>query len=222
VNRAKRVLTIAGSPGYWEPVDSSPYIDAMREAGVDVVFEGSLDDVAGVLLMGGDDVDPARYGEISGPDTEPPDSLRDERECALIHEALARDLPLLGICRGMQMLNVQQGGSLIQHLPDTAHHRRRTADRGLPAHTVRIEPGTLLASIAGEHREWDVNSRHHQAIARVGAGLAIAARDPEDGTIEAIERPDRRFCLAVQWHPENQSESDPRQASLFRAFAAAL
>ncbi|HXA50680.1 MAG TPA: gamma-glutamyl-gamma-aminobutyrate hydrolase family protein [Candidatus Acidoferrum sp.] len=218
----RRVLSVAGSPGHWVPADSSPYVEALRAAGVDVVFEGALDDAAGLLLMGGDDVDPARYGEIAGPDTEAPDFARDERECALIHEALERDLPLLGICRGMQMLNVQQGGSLIQHLPATGHHRRRTADRSLPAHMIRIEAGTLLAAIAGEHREWDVNSRHHQAIARLGAGLAVAARDPEDGVIEAIERPDRRFCLAVQWHPENQSASDPRHASLFHAFASAL
>jgi putative glutamine amidotransferase len=218
----KRVLTVAGSPVYWESADSAPYVEAMRAAGVDVVFEGSLDDAHGLLLMGGDDVDPARYGEIAGPDTQTPDTARDELECALIRETLERDIPLLGICRGMQILNVQQGGSLIQHLPATGHHRRRTADRSLPAHTIRIEPGTLLATIAGGHREWDVNSRHHQAIARVGDGLAIAARDPEDGIIEAIERPDRRFCLAVQWHPENQSASDPRHASLFHAFASAL
>lgn len=218
----KRVLTVAGSPGYWESADSAPYVEAMRVAGVDVVFVGPLDDAQGLLLMGGDDVDPARYGEIAGPDTQTPDICRDERECALIREALERDLPLLGICRGMQILNVQQGGSLIQHLPATGHHRRRTADRSLPAHTIRIEPGTLLATISRDDREWAVNSRHHQAIARMGDGLAIAARDPEDRIIEAIERPDRRFCLAVQWHPENQSASDPRHASLFHAFASAL
>src|SRR5258708_26871539 len=175
VNRVKRALSVAGSPGHWESADSSPYVEAMRAAGVDVVFEGSLDDADGLLLMGGDDVDPARYGEIAGPDTEPPDFARDERECELIRDALERDLPLLGICRGMQILNVQQGGSLIQHLAATGHHRRRTADRSLPAHTVRIEAGTLLAAIAGGDREWDVNSRHHQAIARLGAGLAVAA-----------------------------------------------
>jgi putative glutamine amidotransferase len=213
----KCVLTVAGTR--WKPADSMPYVDALRAAGVEVVFEGSLDDAAGLLLMGGSDVDPARYGESAGPETQPPDSLRDERECALIREALDRDLPLLGICRGMQILNVQQGGSLIQHLPNVAHHRRRPADRSLPAHTIRIEPGTLLATIAGEDREWAVNSRHHQAIARLGPELVVAARDPEDEVIEAIERPDRRFCLAVQWHPENQGAS---QRFLFDAFAASL
>jgi gamma-glutamyl-gamma-aminobutyrate hydrolase PuuD len=83
-------------------------------------------------------------------------------------------------------------------------------------------PGTLLAGIAGANLTWEVNSRHHQAIARLGTGLHVSARDSEDETIEAVERPDRRFCLAVQWHPENQFAADPRQAALFRAFAAAL
>jgi putative glutamine amidotransferase len=122
----------------------------------------------------------------------------------------------------LQILNVQHGGSLVQHLDWAGRHRRKTPDRGLPAHPIRIEPGTLLARIAGEDLTWDVNSRHHQAIARLGDGLRVSARDPEDEIIEAIERPDKRFCLAVQWHPENQSASDPRQANLFRAFSQAL
>ena len=224
----KKALIVCGSPDHSSPDDSAPYQEALRAAGVEPVVVRadehriSLDDVDGLLLMGGSDVDPARYGEQPAAETEAPDAVRDELECALIAQALERDLPLLGICRGLQILNVQHGGSLVQHLPATARHRRKTADRSLPAHTVEIVPGTLLAGLAGENLTWDVNSRHHQAIARLGTGLRVSARDPDDRTVEAVERPDRRFCIAVQWHPENQFSGDPRQASLFRAFAAAL
>jgi putative glutamine amidotransferase len=230
--RMNKVLMVTGSPNHRRPGDSAPYEDALRAAGVEPVTVSPddpaasranlLEGAAGLLLMGGDDVNPARYGEERGPETEEPDSGRDELECSLIQAALERDVPLLGICRGLQILNVQHGGTLVQHLDATARHRRRTPDRGLPAHPVRIVPGTLLAGIAGEDLTWDVNSRHHQAVARLGVGLRVSARDPEDGTIEAIERPDKRFCIAVQWHPENQSPTDARQAALFRAFAAAL
>ncbi len=148
---------------------------------------------------------------------EVPDKERDAAEAALIDEALARDVPVLAICRGMQILNVHLGGSLIQHLPTAARHVRRTPDRGLPAHSVIIEPGTMLAGIA-KKESWEVNSRHHQAVARLGKGL----QDAEDGTIEGIELPGRRYVLAVQWHPENQQPDDPEQRKLFASFAQAL
>jgi gamma-glutamyl-gamma-aminobutyrate hydrolase PuuD len=173
------------------------------------------------LLTGGSDVDPARYGEPASPETQPPDPERDAVEAALIDEALARDLPVLAICRGMQLLNVHRGGSLIQHLPGAARHVRRTSDRSLPAHRVVIEPGTLLASIA-KRETWDVNSRHHQAVARLAPGLRVCARDPEDGTVEAIELPVRRYVLGVQWHPENQVSEDSGQRKLFQSFVGAL
>jgi len=150
-----------------------------------------------------------------------PDPERDAAEAALVDEALARDVPLLGICRGMQILNVHLGGSLVQHLPTAARHVCRTSDRSLPAHSVAIEPGSLLASIANRAK-WEVNSRHHQAVSRVANGLRVSARDPEDGTVEAIELPARRYVLAVQWHPENQAMTDPEQRRLFQSFAAAL
>jgi gamma-glutamyl-gamma-aminobutyrate hydrolase PuuD len=227
-----KVLVVISSLSHRRPGDSGPYEDALRAAGVEPVIvcpedqaasrATFLDGAAGLLLMGGDDVNPARYGEERAPETQEPDSPRDELECTLIQRALDRDLPLLGICRGLQILNVQHGGSLVQHLDATARHRRRTPDRGMPAHPVRIVPGTRLAGIAGADLTWDVNSRHHQAVARLGAGLLVSARDPEDGTIEAVERPDKRFCIAVQWHPENQSPTDPRQAALFGAFGSAL
>ncbi len=221
----KRVVTVSGSSASADY--PRPYQEALRAVGIELVPVMAAPmpaDAAGLLLMGGSDVNPARYGETRIGHTEEADDARDELECALIEEVLARDLPLLAICRGLQILNVQQGGTLIQHLPTTARHRQRTEDRGTPVHQVEIIPGTALASIACGSSNWDVNSRHHQAIDRPGEGLRISARDPEDGTIEAVEHagPGKRFVIGVQWHPENMSATDPHQARLFQAFADAL
>jgi putative glutamine amidotransferase len=223
----KQVLAVCGSPAHWRSGESEPYEEALRAAGIEAVLlspggPASITGMAGLLLMGGSDVNPARYGEERHAETQEPDDARDELECALIGEAIARDLPLLAICRGIQILNVQHGGTLVQHLDSTKRHRQRRENRGLPAHRIEIIPGTRLAGIAGDARAWDVNSRHHQAIARVGDGLRVSARDAEDGTIEAVERPDKRFVVGVEWHPENMSAADERQARLFQAFAEAL
>jgi gamma-glutamyl-gamma-aminobutyrate hydrolase PuuD len=204
----KKVVTVGGT-------EAGPYIEALREAGVELIEGNHLLGFDGLVLMGGTDVNPARYGEERGPRTDEPDDARDELECALIEEALVRDLPILGICRGLQILNVQHGGSLVQHIEG---HQVRTADKGLPVHCVEIVSDSHLAVIAGSKLKWEVNSRHHQAIARLGEGLIVSARDPRDGTVEAVERPDKRFVVAVQWHPENQRD----MARLFCAFAASL
>ena len=207
--------------------EAQPYARAIEEAGAEPKLEEArpglqISSCSGLLLTGGSDVNPALYNESAGPETQRPDDARDAAEAALIDEALARDLPLLAICRGMQILNVHLGGSLVQHLPGSARHVRRTPEnKGLPAHSVIIEPGTLLAHIA-QGPTWEVNSRHHQAVARLGNGLRVCAQDPEDGVIEAIELPGQRFVLAVQWHPENQAPEDPEQRRLFESFAAAL
>jgi putative glutamine amidotransferase len=221
----KRVLAVCGSR--WKPRDSQPYERALRDAGIEpvLIVPGAEvpTDVSGLMLMGGSDVNPARFGEPRQTKTENPDDARDELECSLIGDFMKRDLPVLAICRGIQILNVQHGGTLVQHLDSTQRHRRKTPENpGLPAHKVEIVPGTKLAAIAGKPLTLDVNSRHHQAIAKVGHGLKVSARDPEDGTIEAVERPDKRFVVGVQWHPENMSAADERQAKLFRAFAGAL
>jgi len=222
----KKVLAVCGSPHDWTLEEASPYVEALRAAGIEPVLISPGDkipsDYSGLLLMGGTDVSPELYGATRHSDTDTSDHARDELECALIQDALDRDLPVLAICRGIQILNVQQGGTLIQHLDTTEHHKRRTPDRGLPAHKVEIVAGTKLASIAGQPLIQDVNSRHHQAVDRVGAGLIVSARDPEDGVIEAVERRDKRFVIGVQWHPENQAITDERQARLFKAFAIAL
>lgn len=211
---------------YREISEVHPYAHALEAAGVEPQLQEALPGLKlgshrGLLLTGGSDVNPALYGETAGPETEPPDADRDAAEGALIDEALERDLPVLGICRGMQILNVHLGGTLIQHLADAVHHVRRTPDRSRPAHTVSIESGTILASIA-QRDTWEVNSRHHQAVAQLGGGLRIGARDPADGTVEAIELPSQRYVIAVQWHPENQAPEDPEQRKLFESFAAAL
>ena len=217
----KKVLVV-----YRKAADVEPYACAIEAVGVAPLLQEArpglkIGPCGGLLLTGGSDVDPLLYGETRSPETEPPDPDRDAAEGALIDEALARDLPLLAICRGMQILNVHLGGSLVQHLPTAARHVRRTADKSLPAHRVEIEHGTLLSSIA-RSESWEVNSRHHQAVARIAPGMRVCARDPEDGTIEAIELPVRRFVLAVQWHPENQAPGNGSQRNLFESFAATL
>jgi putative glutamine amidotransferase len=142
-------------------------------------------------------------------------------ELQLIDEAIERDVPMLAICRGLQILNVHHSGTLIQHLSSAGRHSTNGENPALPVREVMIEPDTLLAGIAGGNC-WRVNSRHHQAAAEIGAGLRVAARDREDGTVEALERPDKRFVMAVQWHPEDQVFTDPEQLKLFRRFADAL
>ena len=170
----------------------------------------------GLLLTGGIDVDPALYGEPKQPETDTPDPELDAAEISVIAEALYRDLPILGICRGLQILNVHHGGTLIQHLvPPERHRTTKNGDRSLPVHSVEIREGTLLASIAGTRNIWHVNSRHHQAVKTLGRGLRVSAVDPEDEVIEAIENPEKRFVLAVQWHPEDQVRRDSVQLDLF-------
>jgi putative glutamine amidotransferase len=127
----------------------------------------------------------------------------------------------LAICRGLQLFNVAHGGTLIQHLDNSAFHVVRGNDPAVPAHEIVVAADSRLASIlgGGVHA---VNSRHHQAVERVGAGLTVAARSTPDGVIEALERNDLPFAVAVQWHPEDQARSDLSQKKLFAAFRAAL
>lgn len=223
--RRKQVLVM-----YRHLADTHRYRDAIEAAGIEPVLvaagqEIDLDKYSGVVLTGGGDVNPARYGEVRAPETQPPDNERDLAEAGLIDQTLERDMPLLAICRGLQMLNVQLGGALVQHLETSGKHRgthrNKARDHSRAVHEVKIEPGTLLASIAETDR-WQVNSRHHQAASRIGGGLRVSARDAEDDTIEALEMPDKRFVLAVQWHPEDQALTDRNQLRLFQAFAAAL
>jgi putative glutamine amidotransferase len=201
-----------------------PYLDAVAMAGLEPVpflteAPRSLADVEGLVLTGGTDVEPARYGQISLPETEEPDRERDEIELELLTEAIERDLPVLAICRGFQLLNVHQGGTLLQHV-ESGRHRVLTADKGEPAHQVEIEPQSRLRGIFGASRV-AVNSRHHQAVERIGANLQVVGRSVEDGMVEAFELPGKRFVIGVQWHPENQVLRCAEQLRLFQAFAEA-
>lgn len=208
------------------PHKAEPYAEALRQAGIEPVLISpedprSLAGLQGLLLSGGTDLNPARYGGTPHPGNETPDDARDELETGLLAEALAAGLPVLAICRGMQLFNVAHGGTLIQHLDNAAVHGVRGNDPALPVHEILVEPGTRLAAILGEGAH-AVNSRHHQGVERVGAGLRVTARSAPDGVIEALERSDCRFALAVQWHPEDQVRRDATQKKLFEAFAGAL
>jgi putative glutamine amidotransferase len=159
-----------------------------------------LDGLDGLVITGGKDIDPVRYGQQPHPCTDQPGPDRDGWEFALLGAALNRKLPVLGICRGAQVLNVALGGTLHQHLPDvTGQTRHQVGNAVFSTLPVRTVPGTRLAALVGE----SVNAKcyHHQAIDELGDGLIVSAWD-SDGMIEAVERPSDYFTLAVQWHPE--------------------
>ncbi|KPI16341.1 peptidase C26 [Actinobacteria bacterium OK074] len=165
----------------------------------------------GLVIAGGPDVEPARYGAAREPRCGPPAPERDAWELALIEAALASGTPLLGICRGMQLLNVALGGTLVQHLDGHVGDEVGVFGR----HAVKPVPGTLYASIAAEGVE--VPTYHHQAVERLGAGL-VGAAFAEDGTVEAVELPGEGWVLGVQWHPE-MGVDDRVMSALVRAAA---
>lgn len=161
----------------------------------------ALDGLDGLILCGGLDVGPDAYGDEAHPETDTPDSERDAFEVALARRALERDIPFLGICRGMQLMNVAAGGTLVQHLPEHIGHENHRHTPGTFAdHPVRLAGGSLAARAAGE-LEHASKSHHHQGVDRIGDGFEVSGWS-DDGTPEAIEAPGRRFALGVQWHPE--------------------
>jgi len=162
--------------------------------------DGVLAGLHGLILAGGADVEPARYGADPDPATGPPRRDRDDWEFALARAALDRDLPLLAICRGLQVLNVVLGGDLVQHLPDRVGHHEHSPTPGVHArHPVRLAPGSRLHTLVGA--ECVVATYHHQAVDRLGAGLRPVGWTA-DGTVEALELAGRGWVTAVQWHPE--------------------
>jgi len=174
--------------------------------------EAVVSSCAALVLTGGADVAPERYGEARHAAVTDVDAARDEYEIALVTAAIAADLPILAICRGLQVMNVAAGGSLIQDIPSqvgTGVPHQVSDPKDVIAHDVAIVPGSRLAAMMGEAASGGrlaVNSRHHQAVRRLASGLLVTAEAP-DGVIEAIERPSSRFCVGVQWHPENFVES---------------
>jgi putative glutamine amidotransferase len=168
-----------------------------------------LDLLDGLILAGGSDVDPASYGAEPHPATTGVNPERDAFEVALAQRAIERDMPFLGICRGMQVLNVARGGTLLQHLPESHghdEHRRNPGTFDGADHLVHLQAGSLAARAAGEEVHTTL-SHHHQAVDRVGDGLVVTGHSDIDELAEAIELPDRRFVLGVQWHPEADETS---------------
>jgi putative glutamine amidotransferase len=160
----------------------------------------TLDVLDGLILSGGGDLDPGLYGAEPHRETDAPDPRRDRAELRLLEAALERDLPVLAVCRGSQLLNVALGGDLVQHLPDTLGHERHKHEPGtFSDHAVRLDPESRVGALLGEHAP--VKSHHHQGYGRVGEGLRVAAW-ADDGSPEALEDPGRRFAIGVLWHPE--------------------
>ena len=163
----------------------------------------------GLIMAGGADIDPASYGAEPGPHTIDTVPERDRFEVALARCAIERDLPLLGICRGMQLLNVACGGTLLQHLPDRlghGEHRRVVGSFDGAEHDVELQEGSLARDAAGE-RLHSSRSHHHQGVDCLGSGLLVSGVSALDDLVEAIEMPGKSFVLGVQWHPEADSES---------------
>jgi gamma-glutamyl-gamma-aminobutyrate hydrolase PuuD len=198
--------------GAWElpaaliPLD---YVDSVeRSGGRPLIVPPSEDGVAealdalhGIVFSGGADIGPAHYLAEPHPETDVPQVRRDAGELALLRAALDRDLPTLAICRGFQLLNVARGGDLVQHLPETLGDSRHREVKGVfSEHPVEIKEGTRLANLLGA-RQPGVKSSHHQGIGRLGEGLVETAW-AEDGTLEGLEDPDKRFAVGVLWHPE--------------------
>jgi len=235
--RSRPRIGVAGS----DPVQIRNYVEAVEAAGGEAVTllpgaagspEALLDDLDGLVLTGGADIDPARFGqrlqEGCGVEVDAP---RDALEIPLARGALEHDLPVLGICRGIQVMNVAAGGTLHQDITlvglTQGSHNQRAAkpcpSEDAAVHEVTITPGSLLAQILGEGRV-GVNTFHHQVIDRPAPGFAVTARAVDargPGVIEAVEIPGRAFAVGVQWHPERMWRRLPAAARLFSALVAA-
>ncbi|MEN3310673.1 MAG: putative glutamine amidotransferase [Actinomycetota bacterium] len=216
---------------YWEldaaliPVD---YVRAVERAGGRALLvppsqdgvEETLGALDGLVFSGGSDLDPELYDQEPHDETFGIHEERDRAELALLEAALRRDMPVLAICRGSQVLNVARGGDLVQHLPEVVGDEKHKHTPGAFAdHDVTVEAGTKLESLLGDHTP--VKSHHHQGIGRIGEGLRVAAH-AEDGTVEAVEDPGRRFAVGVLWHPEAGDDARlfeelVREAAQYRA-----
>jgi putative glutamine amidotransferase len=209
------------------------YVRSVEQAGaVARVLEVSesprkvVAEVDALLLTGGGDIDPVLYGKERHPTVEDAEPGRDEFEIDLVRRAMSADMPLLAICRGAQVLNVAVGGTLVQDIPSVLGRRIEhtvSTPKNAPAHDVTVARGSrlerALGPAVGAAQLCRVNSRHHQAVARLGTGLVASATAP-DGVVEGIENPGARFCVGVQWHPENFCQTG-EFSPLFEALVAA-
>ena len=197
------------------------YLKALRDAGFEVIAVDASDAVPSAFdalcLTGGEDMEPARYGAAADPRTETIDGARDALELGLIATARERDLPVLGICRGFQVINVAYGGSLLQHVDG---HREKNGP--IAPHVAVAAPGSKLAAACGT-APFSVNARHHQAVAESGLAPGLVPTAIIDGVVEAFEDPSQRWLVAVQWHPERSADPDMSAAGtrIFGAFADA-
>ncbi len=212
---------------------ASNYVEAVQRAGglalmlpVDPLLvedpDEALELIDGLVLTGGADIDPGSYGQQAHAETVDTVPERDAVEIALTRAAIERDLPVLGICRGMQLINVALGGTLLQHLPERyEHHEHRRVVGSFDGadHDVLLSKGSLAARAAGELRH-ATKSHHHQGVDRLGEGVSVSGVSTLDDLPEAIEVPERRFVLGVQWHPEADTES--RVVGAFVAEAASV
>jgi putative glutamine amidotransferase len=178
-----------------------------------------LDSLDALLLAGGRDIDPLTYGASADPAVGETSPERDRFELALLSAALERDMPVLGVCRGMEMLNVACGGTLVQHLTGELLERHRHTPGVFSDHEVALLPDSLAARAAGA-ASLAVRSHHHQALGELGEGLVVSGRCPEDDLVEAVELPARRFALGVLWHPEEDARSHVIGALVEAASAA--
>ena len=202
--------------GAWElPAALVPlyYVESVERAGgrallvppSDEDVDDTLDVLDGIVFSGGIDIDPGAYGAERHPSTDPAQAHRDAGELALLTRALERDVPTLAICRGFQLLNIARGGDLVQHLPETVGHEGHREEHGtFSEHAVDVKDGTRLAGIIGTRHD-GVQSSHHQGVGRVGEGLVETAW-AEDGSLEGLEDPGKRFAVGVLWHPEMEED----------------
>lgn len=228
--RPRIAVTLSRSPTTRNAVAREQYLDAIRRAGAEPILvfpnDHAPDEFDGLCLTGGGDIDPARYGEVNTK-SEEIDHERDAIELALLERALSRDIPVLGICRGFQLINVHLGGSLEQHHPG---HAPKYPPEGAPVsddpagsdavrHHVRAEPGSKLAAACGDEI-FIVNSSHHQVVTsdRLASDLLATAHVGE--LVEALESPAHRWVVAVQWHPERTAQVGAAATRIFDAFVA--
>ncbi|BBF23224.1 gamma-glutamyl-gamma-aminobutyrate hydrolase family protein [Sutterella megalosphaeroides] len=221
--RFREAGVVGTRAGYEESIRAAGGVPLVLPFAEEAVLDALFEELDGLLLTGGVDVDPRLYGETPQPECGPIETERDRLELQLIRKAWEKDLPILAVCRGAQILNAAMGGTLYQDLPSELglppeRHSRRDAE-SLLVHEVRTVPGTRISEWSGT--QLGVNSLHHQAVKRLAPVFVPAAYSAEDDVLEGFEAPEKRFVIAVQWHPERLSTRQGEAARLFEEFVKA-